>query len=305
MCLLRSETLGRFRSGAVPEFATVTAMASETVLLHSSHAEQFPGTDRDLVFLDRPADADALGRITALQLWAPHHDLLQQLPPVIAAMTSLKSLTISGSSTTPSVITDAGQGDLPESLEELHLHQDYLKVLAWPDLVLPKLKRLSVAGRFRFDNAAFPELTSLSIQPDRSMKIVQQALEFPLSELNLLNVPVDAADLFQLLDHRPLRQLGLLSGTRLTSLDGIGCLPHLEELRLKNLRNLTDIAGLRSLPALGSLDLQYCKKITNIEVLNDLESLRRLTLVGCGDVGLPAIQKRLDRLERSTIGATR
>ncbi|MFS3128968.1 hypothetical protein ACLM5J_11250 [Nocardioides sp. Bht2] len=278
-------------------------MASDTVLLHSSHAEQFTGSGRDLLFLDRPVDADTLARITSLQLWAPHHDPIQQLPPIITAMTSLKSLTISGSSTAPSLITQAGQGDLPQGLAELHLQQDYGKVLTWPEVAMPSLTTLSVAGRFRFDNAAFPALTSLSIYPDGPMKVVRQAMDLPLTELNLLNVPNDD-ELFPLLAQRPLRRLGLLSGTKLTGLAGIERLPHLETLRLKNLRNLADIAGLRTLPVLRFLDLQYCKKITNIEVLNDLEPLRRLTLVGCGNVGLPTIQERIDRLEKSTIGAT-
>ncbi|CAM3434539.1 leucine-rich repeat domain-containing protein [Nocardioides dubius] len=280
-------------------------MASDTVLLHSSHAEQFPGSDRDLLLLDRPASTDALARITSVQLWAPPDDPLQQLPPILAAMTSLRSLTISGSSTTASVISQAAQGDLPAGLEELHLHQDYLKVLAWPDVVMPSLRTLSVAGRFRFDNASFPALTALSIQPDRPLRIVRQAMELELTDLTLLNVPVEGDELFPLLAQRPLRRLGLISGTKLTGLDGIERLRHLEELRLKNLRNLTDIAALRTLPALRRLDLQYCKRIANIEVLNDLDALQRLTLVGCGDLGLAAVQQRIEGLEQATIGATR
>lgn len=278
-------------------------MAADTVLLHSRHSEQFAGSDRDLLFLDRPADVDALARITALQLWAPHNDPIQQLPPIIAAMPSLRSLTISGSSSTPSLITDARQGDLPDALVELKILEDYGKVLTWPDVVLPGLQRLFVAGQFRFTNATFPALTALSIYPDRAMKVVRQVLELPLTELQLLNVPVDE-EVFPLIAELPLRRLGLLAGTKLTSLNGIDLLPGLEYLRLQNLRNLTDLSGLRGLPALEWLELLYCKKITTIDVLNDLDALRRLTLVGCGDVGLPVVQDRIDRLEKRTIGAT-
>ncbi|MCK3769773.1 hypothetical protein MZK47_08845 [Microbacterium aerolatum] len=67
---------------------------------------------------------------------------------------------------------------------------------------------------------------------------------------------------------------------------------------------MSDISALRKLPKLTRLDIQYCRKIQGIEVLADLTSLERLTLVGCGDLGLTEVQNVIDRIPRTTIGAT-
>lgn len=278
-------------------------MAGDVVLLRRRNDSGVFGPDRELVFFDEPIRSERLVQIRTAQLWAPHDDRIEHLPKVLGEMEKLTSLTISGGSTKPSLVREIRPGDLPESLEELRLLDEHGRVLTWPEVVLPRLTTLFVSDVFRFDVSAFPRLRSASLKPDRTQANLREALRLPLDELNVLNVSLDGR-IFEIVSARPLRRLGLLSGTKLASLDGIQALPALESLRLKNLRALADISALRDLPKLTQLDIQYCRKIQGIEVLAELTSLERLTLVGCGDLGLSGLREVIDRIPRTTIGAT-
>ncbi len=273
------------------------------MLLRGRNRDDFPLPDRVLVPFDEPIAPEVLGGIRTAQLWAPHDDRIERMPDVIGRMTALTSLTISGASSEPSLVTALSDGDLPASLEELRILQEYGRVLTWPDVLLPRLTSLFVSDVFRFDASAFPRLRSISMTPDRTLATLREALRLPLDELNMLKVSMDER-IFEIVAARPLRRLGLLSGATLTSLDGIEALPELDSLRLKNLRSLSDVSALRDLPALTQLDIQYCRRIQDIAVLGTMTTLRRLTLVGCGDIGLAAVQDAVDRIPVTTIGAT-
>lgn len=259
--------------------------------------------DRELLFFDEPIPPERVAQISAVQLWAPPDARIERLPEVIGEMENLTSLTVSSGSTHPSLVSAIRPGDLPESLQELRIHDEHARVLTWPDVTLPRLTTLFVSDVLRFDVSAFPRLRSLSLKPDRTQTNLRDALRLPLDELNVLNVSSDES-IFDIVSARPLRHLGLLSGTKLTSLDGIQALPHLDSLRLKNLRAMSDISALRALPGLTRLDIQYCRKIRGIEVLAELRSLERLTLVGCGDIGLADVQHIVDGIPRTIVGAT-
>ncbi|WP_243228419.1 leucine-rich repeat domain-containing protein [Microbacterium sp. CIAB417] len=278
-------------------------MTDDVILMRQGHDPSPFGPERDVLFFDQPLLPERLAQVTTAQLWAPHDEKIARLPKVIGEMTNLISLTISGGSSEPSLVSDLQTGDLPESLEELRILDEYGRVVTWPDVQLPRLKTLFVSDVFRFNASAFPQLHSLSLKPDRAQTNLRQALRLPIDELNVLNVSLDES-IFEIISDRPLRLLGLLSGTKLTSLEGIQALPALESLRLKNLRALSDISALRDLPNLTQLDIQYCRRIRGIGVLADLTSLERLTLVGCGDLGLSELKDVIDRIPRSTIGAT-
>ena len=277
-------------------------MSKRTMVLHSAHQDQFDVPDRDLVFYDQPYDAEQLSRITDVHLWSPLDGPIDRLPEIITAMTSLKALSIGPGRVLPTIVTELRQGDLPESLEELSVHIGE-RTLVWPDVVVPNLKTLYVGEPFRFKNEHFPQLRAVSLYPQRSLNNVRQALELPLEELNLLNVPTDEG-IFRLVESVPLRRFGLIGGRTLTSLAGISVLPQLESLRLKNLTALGDISELAALQRLEIVNIQYCKKITGIAAVNDLPRLRRLTLVGCGNIGLTAIEATLSTLEWANTGAT-
>ena len=278
-------------------------VADDVVLLRRRNDSGVFGPDRELVFFDEPIRSERLVRIRTAQLWAPHDDRIERLPEVLGEMTELTSLTISGGSTEPSLAREIRPGDLPESLEELRLFDEHGRVLTWPEVVLPRLATLFVSDVFRFDVSAFPRLRSASLKPDRTQANLREALRLPLEELNVLNVSLDER-IFEIVSARPLRRLGLLSGAKLASLDGVQAMPALESLWLKNLRALADISALRELPKLTQLDIQYCRKIQGIEVLAELMSLERLTLVGCGDLGLSGVREAIDRIPRTTVGAT-
>ncbi|MFJ2369782.1 hypothetical protein [Microbacterium sp. NPDC087665] len=277
-------------------------MSKRTMVLHSAYQEQFDVPDRDLVFYDQPYPAEQLSRITDVHLWSPLDGPIDRLPEIITAMTGLKTLRIGPGRVLPTVITELRQGDLPESMEELFVHVGE-RTLVWPDVVVPNLRSLYVGEPFRFKNEHFPRLQALSLYPQRSLNNVRQALELPLEELNLLNVPTDE-EIFRLVEPVGLRRLGLIGGRTLTSITGIGALPQLESLRLKNLTSLGDVSELATLQQLESLNIQYCKKITGITAINDLPRLRRLTLVGCGNIGLARIEAKLSTLDWVNTGAT-
>lgn len=196
------------------------------------------------------------------------------------------------------------EGLLPEGIEALSIHLG-VGTLAWPGVVLSKLRTLYVDVPVRFDASSFPALKSLSIYPDKSLKNLRQALALPLEELNLLNVS-EGSEIFNMLSTLAggLERLGLLGGTKLRSLDGIEALARLRSVWLKNLSSLDDIRALAGLEHLQRLDVQYCKKIANIEVINDLFALRELTIVGCGKVGLEKIEAKIKSLKKSTVGGT-
>ncbi|KRA23227.1 hypothetical protein ASD65_01430 [Microbacterium sp. Root61] len=277
-------------------------MSKRTMVLHSTHQDQFDVPDRELVFYDQPYDAEQLSRITDVHLWSPLDGPIGRLPEIITAMTSLKTLSIGPGRVLPTIVTQLRQGDLPESLEELSVHIGD-RTLVWPEVVVPNLKTLYVGEPFRFKNEHFPTLRALSLYPQRSLNNVRQALELPLEELNLLNVPTDE-EIFRLIEPVGLRRLGLIGGRTLTSLTGISALPQLESLRLKNLTALGDISELAALQLLEIVNIQYCKKITGIASINDLPRLRKLTLVGCGNIGLKTIEAKLSALEWANTGAT-
>ncbi|TCK45388.1 hypothetical protein EDF60_0615 [Leucobacter luti] len=273
-----------------------------TMVMHSAYKEQFDVPDRDLVFYDQSYDADQLAAITDVHLWSPLDGPIDRLPEIITAMTGLRKLSIGPGRVLPTVVTELRQGDLPESLDELSMHLGE-RTLVWPDVVVPNLKTLYVGEPFRFKNEQFPKLQALSIYPQRSLNNVRQALELPLEELNLLNVPTDEG-IFRLLEPVGLRRLGLIGGRTLTSITGISALPQLESLRLKNLTSLGDISELAALQQLEIVNIQYCKKIIGIAAINELPRLRRATLVGCGHIGLETIEAKLATLEWANTGAT-
>lgn len=281
----------------------MTASTSKrTMVLHSAHRDKFDMPDRELVFYDQPYDAEQLSHVTDVHLWSPLDGPLERLPEIITAMTGLTALSIGPGRVLPTVVTQLRQGDLPDGLEELSIHIGE-RTLVWPDVVVPTLTSLYVGEPFRFTNESFPALRALSLYPQRSLNNVRQALELPLEELNLLNVPTDET-VFDLLKQVGLQRLGLIGGRTLPSLTGISALPQLESLRLKNLTALDDISEIASLIQLEALNIQYCKKITGITAINDLPLLRRLTLVGCGNIGLAPIEAKLSTLEWANTGAT-
>jgi len=74
-----------------------------------------------------------------------------------------------------------------------------------------------------------------------------------------------------------LESLAVLNAT-ITSVDGVGALHNLCDLRLANLRNLTDLKGLENLRVLEELEVHTCPKIGSIDEIAALSKLRKLHL---------------------------
>jgi hypothetical protein len=91
-------------------------------------------------------------------------------------------------------------------------------------------------------------------------------------------------DLRLLATLRGLKKLRLAGG-RLASLDGIGALVRIEELRLLDLRALSNIESIRGVAAtLTSLEFNQCRALARLDALAALERLQRLVVANCGDI---------------------
>ncbi|MEI3843387.1 MULTISPECIES: hypothetical protein [Microbacterium] len=66
-------------------------------------------------------------------------------------MTNLTSLTISGGSTEPSLVSDLHTGDLPESLEKLRILDEYGRVVGCAAASPADLRRRSARPRIAAD----------------------------------------------------------------------------------------------------------------------------------------------------------
>lgn len=273
-------------------------------MMHSRQFAQFPGSHERVVLYDAPPDEATLASIEDVHLWAPHEDPLQELPELIARLPSLIHLSIGPGAILPSLVTGLRADMLPASLR--HLSMDPAQgTYTWKAGPMPRLESLTVDATFRFEPEEFPALMSLSAVPDRRGALLDRALQLPLRELNLWNVPFDSS-VFDRIAELPLLALGLVGGRTLKTLSGIEQLAGLRSLRLKNQGILQTIRPVAALPHLERLDIQYCTRIADIDVLGELSALQELTLVGCGNVGLGDLEHALRAgLRRTNIAATR
>ncbi|MDQ8034682.1 MAG: leucine-rich repeat domain-containing protein [Bordetella sp.] len=272
------------------------------VCLHSSHAAQFPGST-PTVFHDAPPDAATLARIRSLHLWAPPLARIAEVPALIAQMPALVALSIGPGSVDPALIGALRADLFPPSLRHLALVPGQGSH-TWKGGAMPHLLSLFIDRPLRFDPADFPSLQSLAIVPDARGTTLDRALQLPLRELDLLNVPFDEA-VFARIAALPLEALGLVGGRTLASLDGIQALAGLRALRIKNQNALQRIAAIANLDQLRQLDIQYCPKITDITTLDRLRTLQSLTLVGCRNIGLGPLEHQLAaRIPQTHIAAT-
>lgn len=269
-------------------------------IMHSDDVETYMDPQAEIVFFNRPFDERLLSKIEVAQLWVPHARKLDAIPEMIGKIPNLRSLSYierEGSS----VVSSLKEGDIPVGLEILEIGGTTR--IAWPGVVFPALKTLYVEQPFAFSATCFPALASISIYPDRKLVSVREAVSLPLTELNLLSVPV-GNDIFNEVAVAPLSALGLLGGRSLKTLDGISQLNGIASVLLKNMTSLEDISELVALPLLRKLNIQNCKKIKNIEVLNDLDSLEELVIVSCGNLGLSKVESKLSSLNKHVIGET-
>lgn len=272
-------------------------------LIHSSHAAHYAGSRERVLCYDAPLDESMLSDVAGAHLWAPREAPLTELPALVSRLCKLERLSIGPGAIDAEVFKSLRAEHLPASLRSLSLHPQG-NSYTWQAGPMPQLESLTVNATLKFKPEDLPGLRSLSAIPDRKGALLDSALQLPLTELNLWNVPFDES-LFARLNALPLHALGLLGGRTLTTLSGIEQLPALGSLRLKNLAALHTIQGLTGLPALQRLDIQYCKRIADIAVLHALSSLQDLTLVGCGNIGLGAGAAVLRaRLPQANIAAT-
>jgi len=272
-------------------------------LIHSRQAAQLQVPNKPVVFYDAPPDEATLAQIESVHVWAPHDDPLTEMPALIARLPSLVDLSMGPGAIDPRVMTGLRADMLPDSLRHLSLHPSQ-NSYTWKGGPLPQLESLTVGAALRFEPEDFPALMSLSAVPDRRGITLDRALQLPLKELNLWNVPFDTS-VFDRLAALPLVALGIVNGRSLDSLAGIEQLADLRSLLVKNQGILHTIRPIAALSNLQKLNIQYCKRIADIDVLGELSPLQELTLVGCGDVGLGKLEETLRaRLRRSNIAAT-
>jgi len=272
------------------------------VCMHSSQAAQF-SSEAPTLFYDAPPDAGTLARIRSLHLWAPPLAKVTEVPALVARLPHLVQLSIGPGNVEPALIGRLRAEMFPPSLRHLTLLPGQGNH-AWKGGAMPQLLSLFVDRPLRFEPADFVGLQSLAVVPDARGAVLDRALQLPLREFDLLDVPFDEA-LFARLAPLPLEAFGLVGGRRLASLDGMEALGGLRALRMKNQHALQRIGAIAGLPRLAQLDIQYCTKITDIATLGELDGLERLTLVGCRAIGLGGLEHTLrQRIPQAHIAAT-
>ncbi|MGB3816991.1 hypothetical protein [Achromobacter pulmonis] len=148
---------------------------------------------------------------------------------VIVRLPSLTHLFIGTRHIQASVVMSLGVAMLPARLSIFDGPASY----TWSVGPMPGLEPLEVNVPMRFKAEDFPALKSLSMLPDQTGKLLDQALRPPLQEFNLLNVPFDES-LFGRITALPLVSRGLMAGRSLQRLAGIEQLSAMQLLRLKN-----------------------------------------------------------------------
>lgn len=138
---------------------------------------------------------------------------------------------------------------------------------------LPKLKRLSLCGKDRFNYDLLPELEELSLANDKRHTHAGELSASPL-----------------------LKDLDLLCGG-LRTLNGIGRFP-LQQLNLCRMFRLEDISELRHCAGtLRSLSIDTCPKVRDFSCLQELENLEFLHLHGSNVLPDLSFVKRMPRLK--------
>jgi hypothetical protein len=188
-------------------------------LMHSRQGAQLQVPNKPVVFYDAPPDAATLAQIESVHVWAPHGDPLTEMPALIARLPSLVDLSMGPGAIDPSVMTGLRADMFPDSLRHLSLHPSQ-NTYTWKGGAMPRLESLTVGAALRFEPEDFPALMSLTAVPDRRGVMLDRALQLPLKELNLWNVPVDAS-VFDRLARLQLVALGLVNGRTLDTLAGI------------------------------------------------------------------------------------
>ena len=105
------------------------------------------------------------------------------------------------------------------------------------------------------------------------------------------------ADLHPLSHATKLTALTMKDRPKITSLDGLGALPHLTHLGIFGAAQLSDISALLGRDHLHTLTLQACPKITTIDALQHCTGLRILNLAEGGAIASAASLAGLTNLE--------
>lgn len=274
------------------------------VLTEKRHADALDGAAGDalkLLFVGSSANPEEDASVSDLNLWAPDTDKLLHWPARIASFTQLQCLAI-GPGVDAKVLKEIEVAAIPASVSALGVFMGGVAA-KWPAKVcLPQIVDLRTDGPLSFTHANFPNLTAVSVLPDRTNKNIEAVLACEnMSELQLLSIA--SPGLFSLAEHLPLRKLGLLGG-KLDSLTGIGALSGVRSLRLHNLRWLKSISAIKELKNIEELEIRYCKQIQDIDCLVGLPQLKRLQLVACGKIGLQSILSSLSGIKQLEISAT-
>lgn len=243
----------------------------------------------DLVRLPRDV---APTEINHLLVWSDRVDPGEALPPYLAELSALKSLSIP-SQACPHI----RRGMLPSSLIRLNAdtHWDRAgcrthRVQFSGDADLRGIREVGDSGycyrcptRFMFEKRTFPDLNFVSLTLDRDQKMLQVLGSYS----RLLGIRLagfrDLAATYRGLEPLGLRSLALAGTHAQQSAEGIEILGSLRHLKLIGFSRLTDLSPLRGLTRLESVSLYWLKRLADLIPLLHLPNLRRINSFGCGE----------------------
>jgi hypothetical protein len=196
-------------------------------------------------------------------------------------------------------------GMIPRSVRSVRISKP--GTATWPASVpMPSVTALdSGDGFLKFGKSQFPNLTNLTLKIGPRTELLDTILEYgAITELVFCTVSLP--EIVSRVSGLPLRYFGIYSGN-LPQLRSLASAKQLRKVYLKALPKLTTIEGLDDLPHLESLSIMYCAKIKDIDRVLAIKKLRSLELIGCGKIGVDAIRARLEAkgLERFWTGGTR
>jgi hypothetical protein len=201
---------------------------------------------------------------------------------------------------------DSNQGYTLRNLDFLSRIEDFVEGIVIPDdhytnleivNTLHKLKFLGLGDdkKSKVDLSNFPDLETCAVKHSPRLKGLETCKN--LKHLTLSNYKSNSNDLSEFPGLFSLESLFLIQA-QLKSLNGIGKLNSLKELKLYGISKLLTIEEIGKLSdALEEIEIENCKNISDFDSISNVTSLKKLIITASGEINTLSFLKCLKNLE--------